>query len=57
MEAQVGEGPTRASQLARCPFGNIEEIAIAQEMLLAVDLQKALTLQHHTSYIDLGIDM
>ena len=38
VRAQIGKWTPRASQLARCAFGNVEKVPVAQKMLLPIHL-------------------
>jgi hypothetical protein len=57
MEAQIGERPARAAKFSGCPLWDEEKVALRQQILLPVDLQKPLTFQDHTGDIHLGIDV
>jgi hypothetical protein len=57
MEAQIGKWPACTAQLAGRPLGNIEEIALGQEVLLAIHLQEPFPIQDHAGDVYLGIDV
>jgi len=57
MESQVRKRTAATSEFACCALGHIEKVAFGQEVLLAIYLQKAFTLQDHACHIHLRVDV